>query len=308
LTLARFAVQLGRKGGTAMAVKVFSDTLCALGEGPIWAWDRLVWFDIEGRRLHARGRNGAETRWDFAEQASAAALLPDGFLLVAAETGLRILNAATGQHSRIAPLEAEQRTTRTNDARADRQGGFWIGTMGKTEADRAGNGAIWRFHGGMLRRLRTGVTIPNAICFAPDGRRAYFADSTRAQVYAWTLDTGGWPEGEPEVFLDLSGQGVAPDGAVVDAEGALWLALWDGGRLIRVLPDGSIAKEVALPVSRPTCPAFGPSPGGQLDRLYVTSAFTGLTEEARAAEPLAGCTFVLPIDVPGLPEPTVIIP
>jgi glycerate 2-kinase len=221
-----------------MAVKVFSDTRCALGEGPIWAWDRLVWFDIEGRRLHARGRNGAETRWDFAEQASAAALLPDGFLLVAAETGLRILNAATGQHSRIAPLEAEQRTTRTNDARADRQGGFWIGTMGKTEADRAGNGAIWRFHGGMLRRLRTGVTIPNAICFAPDGRRAYFADSTRAQVYAWTLDTGGWPEGEPEVFLDLSGQGVAPDGAVVDAEGALWLALWDGGRLIRVLPDG----------------------------------------------------------------------
>ena len=77
-----------------MAVKVFSDTRCALGEGPIWAWDRLFWFDIEGRRLHARGRNGAETRWDFAEQASAAALLPDGFLLVAAETGLRILNAA----------------------------------------------------------------------------------------------------------------------------------------------------------------------------------------------------------------------
>jgi sugar lactone lactonase YvrE len=291
-----------------MAVEVFSDTRCALGEGPIWAHDRLFWFDIEGRRLHARGTEGLEESWSFAEQASAAAILPDGCLLIAAETGLRVFHAATGQHSRIAPLEADLRETRSNDGRADRQGGFWIGTMGKAEADRADHGAIWRFHGGMLRRLRTGVTIPNAICFAPDGRRAYFADSTRAQVYAWTLDTGGWPEGEPEVFLDLSGQGVAPDGAVVDAEGALWLALWDGGRLIRVLPDGSIAKEVALPVSRPTCPAFGPSPGGQLDRLYVTSAFTGLTEEARAAEPLAGCTFVLPIDVPGLPEPTVIIP
>jgi sugar lactone lactonase YvrE len=290
-----------------MAVEVFSDTRCALGEGPIWAHGRLFWFDIEGRRLLARGAYGAEESWSFAEQASAAAILPDGFLLIAAETGLRIFDPATGQHSRIAPLEAELHATRSNDGRADRQGGFWIGTMGKTEADRAGHGALWRFHGGMLHRLRTGVTIPNAICFAPDGSRAYFADSVRAQVFAWRLDAGGWPEGEPEVFLDLSGRGVAPDGAVVDAEGALWLALWDGGKLIRVRPDGSVAAEVTLPVSRPTCPAFGPSAKGRLDRLYVTSAFTDLSEESRAAEPLAGAIFVLPLGVPGLPEPVVVI-
>ncbi len=291
-----------------MAVEVFSDTRCALGEGPIWAHGRLFWFDIEGRRLHARGPDRPEESWDFAEQASAATILPDGFLLIATETGLRIFDPATGQHNRIAPLEAELRATRSNDGRADRQGGFWIGTMGKTEADRAENGAIWRFHGGMLRKLRTGVTIPNTFCFAPDGSRAYFADSARAQVFSWALDAGGWPEGEPEVFLDLSGRGVAPDGAVVDAEGALWLALWDGGKVIRVRPDGSVAAEVALPVSRPTCPAFGPSAEGRLDRLYVTSAFTGLSEATRAAEPLAGATFVLEIDVAGLPEPTVVLP
>jgi sugar lactone lactonase YvrE len=291
-----------------MAVEVFSDTRCALGEGPIWAHGRLFWFDIEGRNLHARGAEGPEDRWSFAEQVSAAAILPDGFLLISGETGLRIFDPATGQHSRIAPLEAELTVTRSNDGRADRQGGFWIGTMGKTEADRADHGALWRFHGGMLHRLRTGVAIPNAICFAPDGSRAYFADSVREQVFSWPLDAGGWPEGEPEVFLDLSGRGVAPDGAVVDAEGALWLALWDGGKVIRVRSDGSVAAEVALPVGRPTCPAFGPSAGGRLDRLYVTSAFTGLSEEARAAEPLAGATFVLPIDVAGLPEPVVVLP
>jgi sugar lactone lactonase YvrE len=172
--------------------------------------------------------------------------------------------------------------------------------MGKT-GHMAENGALYRYHRGELRRLRTGVAIPNAICFAPDGRRGYFADTMQDRVFTWPLDAEGWPSAEPEVFFDFSGIEGGPDGAVVDSQGAIWVALWGGSRVLRILPDGTPGAEIALPASRITCPAFG----ADLCRLYVTSAWTGLVDDRRAHEPQAGRVFVTDIAVPGLPEPMV---
>ncbi len=115
----------------------------------------------------------------------------------------------------------------------------------------------------------------------------------------WGLDDAGWPVGAPEVFIDHGGGPGFPDGAAVDGDGFLWNAQWDGWRVARYAPDGALDRVVALPVARPTCPAFG---GPDLRMMYITSASVGLKAEALAAQPHAGGVFAVDLEAPGLPD------
>lgn len=279
--------------------RVFDHMSCELGEGPIWAEGRLFWFDILGRRLLARDTTGATGVWNFNEHVSAAGKPRSGGLLIASETALWLFDVESGERREIAPLEADNSATRSNDGRADRQGGFWISTIGKRAEQ--GAGSLYRLYRGELRPLRTALTIPNAICFSPLGDRGYFSDGNDACIHSWPLDAHGWPSAEPAPFFDFGPLGGAPDGAVVDAEGALWVAHWGAGRVLRILPDGTQDIEIALPAPQVTCPAFG----GDLDRIYVTTARENMSPEDRAAAPLSGATFEFPITIPGLAEPFV---
>jgi sugar lactone lactonase YvrE len=282
-----------------MSATVFDDTPCALGEGPLFAHGRLFWFDILNRRLHARAAgDAAAATWSFDEMFSAAGILPDGELLLASETGLWRFSPETGARERLLAVEADNPVTRSNDGRADRQGGFWIGTMGKSAEK--GAGSIWRFHRGELRRLVENVTVSNAICFAPDGRRGYYADTGTRKIMTWALDSDGWPSEEASVLADLADAG-PPDGAVTDVEGALWVALWGEARALRILADGSRDAEIPLPAPQPTCPAFG----DDLRTLYFTSARQGMDADALAAHPASGNVFATRVAMAGLPEPTV---
>jgi len=189
------------------------------------------------------------------------------------------------------PLEDDNGTTRSNDGRADPQGGFWIGTMGIKAQPYAG--AIYRYYRGELRQLFDRITISNAICFAPDGGAAYFTDSFSKRIQRVALDSEGWPKGEPEVFLDLRDAGLTPDGAVVDRDGNLWNAQWGAGRVACYSPDGALLRSLDVPASQTTCPAFG---GAESTTLFVTSAANGVDE------PQGGMTFYEDVGVEGQRE------
>lgn len=279
--------------------EVFDETRCELGEGPFWAEGRLYWFDILGKRLYAREESQAR-HWQFDEHVSAGGVLERGGLLVASETGLWRFDPASGERSRIVALEAENPANRSNDGRADRHGGFWVGTMSKTGEKRAG--ALYRYYRGELRKLRDGLTTPNGLCFTPDGRRGFFSDSGARHLFTWELDADGWPASDPEIFFAPEEAQGKPDGAVMDREGAIWCAMPGGGRVLRLGPGGGVGAEIRLPVAQPTCPAFG---GGDLTTLYVTTSREGLDADALASQPLAGATFAARVAVPGLPEPRV---
>lgn len=282
-------------------MELLVDQRCLLGEGPLYADGRLYWFDILARRLHSSDLDGgALEECQFAHPVSAAGRLADGRLLVASSRGLMRFDPASGTRELIAPLEEDDPATRSNDGRADRHGGFWIGTMG-LEAE-PGRGSLYRFFGGTLRRLRSGLGIPNAICFAPDGRTAYFADTSEATIWSWTLDSQGWPLGEPTVFVRVAPDRGGPDGAVVDREGCIWNARWGAGLVVRHAPDGREIERLELPVSQPTCPAFG---GPDNRTLFVTSARVGLDPARLGDEPHAGGVFTARLAVAGLPEPVV---
>lgn len=73
----------------------------------------------------------------------------------------------------------------------------------------------------------------------------------------------------------------------VDADGMLWVALWDGGKVVQIHPtSGEILSEVVVPnVRKVTSCAFG---GEDMNTLFITTARQGLTPEEERYEPHAG--------------------
>ena len=271
---------------------------CELGEGPLWhpVRNELFWFDILNRTLHSKAQS-----WTFPELVSAAGWISADELLIACETGLFRFNLVSGERTSVA--NAGTAETRSNDGRADRQGGFWFGTMGK-KAEK-GAGAIWRWYRGEVRQLFPGVTIPNSITFTLDGRAAHFSDTAAGKVMKVALDAQGWPSADPELWLDLDRAGLNPDGAVIDAGGRFWNAQWGAGRVAAYGPDGAFLEAVETPDAlQSSCPAFG---GADLTTMYVTTALEHLDAEARAKHPASGQVFAFPNIAKGLPEPQVLL-
>jgi len=274
---------------------IYDDTQCLLGEGPLWHPERqqFFWFDVLGCRLHTKGQ-----QWQFDEIVSAAGWVDADTLLIASETQLFTFNLATGTQEKKHALEADNPGTRSNDGRADPQGGFWIGTMGKdAEADA---GAIYRAYKGELRMLFPNITIPNAICFAPDGKTAYFTDSQVNRLMATDLDTQGWPTGTPRIIVDASGADFAIDGAVVAADGTIWNAQWGAARIVQYSPDGSLLSTIPVAAKQSSCPAFG---GADLSTLFCTSAAVGLNPPGADD----GKTFAIPTKTKGQAEHRVLL-
>lgn len=287
----------------ALTARIFDDRPCTLGEGLLWhpLRQQLFWFDILGQRLMSRDAAGAALEWAFDGPVSAAGWVDETTLLVASDRALMRFDLATGAREDIAPLEADRPETRSNDGRADPWGGFWIGTMGKRAEPEAG--AIYRYWRGELRRLFAPLGIPNAICFDAARECAYFCDTPRQQILRQRLDpANGWPKGEPELFVDLSGEGLFPDGAVVDADGQLWNAQWGAARVACYAPDGAFLGAASVPARHSSCPAFG---GPALETLFCTSARQGLGPETLASEPHNGLTFAISGTGRGVAEPRV---
>lgn len=277
-------------------MRALDDRICELGEGPFWHPGRrqFLWFDILGRRLLAQG--GEE--WRFDRMASAAGRVDARRLLLATETGLALLDLETGALADHVAVEADRPETRSNDGCADRQGGFWLSTMGKRAEP--GAGAIYRYYRGRVERLFGGLSIPNAISFAPDGRLAYFADTARQRVWAQPLDGEGWPEGPRRVFLDLAPEGLNPDGAAVDSEGGLWIAKWGAGAVMRYDPQGRRTHVLAVPGRHASCPAFGGEDRGD---MLVTTAREGI----EAPDAAQGLPYLLRPGFRGVPEAEVVL-
>lgn len=282
--------------------RLLIDSQCALGEGPIWHPGRqqLFFFDINEQTLFAVTSVGEiADSWLFNETIAAAAIIDDHTLALATDTGLKEFDLSTGGMNRINEIEADKPDTRTNDSRVHPSGAFWIGTMTRSEQE-APIGAVYHYRAGALTTLKSGIKIPNATCFSPDGRIAYWTDTPTKKIMKVETDPAtGLPVGEWTVFADVSEGRGYPDGAVVDSEGYLWNAKWGGSCVVRHAPDGSIDRVIEVPVSQVTCPAFG---GADLKTLFITTANKNLSAEQLAAEKVAGGLFVIDVDVAGQPE------
>jgi sugar lactone lactonase len=282
---------------------VLCDERCHLGEGPTYdaVTDTAWWFDIVERRLfEADLGSGRTVIHSLGVMGSALARIDTQRQLVVADDGLYIRALTDGRMELYLPLEADNPATRSNDARVHPSGTFWIGTMGRRAE--AGAGAIYALHRGELSRLYGEITIPNAICFSPDGAVGYFADTGKNTLFRVDLDAAtGLPRGAPVPLVIRRGGG-GIDGAVVDADGLIWNARWGGGCVDVYSPHGQHLRSLRVPARQSSCPAFV---GKDFSRLLVTSAWQDMTDDARRADPGHGRTFVLDVAARGRPEPDV---
>ncbi len=288
-----------------MSVSLFDKRICTLGEGPLWhpLRQQLFWFDILACRLLSQ-RDGQRLSWDFERPVSAAGWVDESHLLIADSISLFQLNIDKGDSKVLTLLEDNNSLTRSNDGRADPWGGFWIGTMGRNAEHQAGS--IYRYYQGELRKLHSGLTITNSICFDPQGRWVYFSDTAQSLVWKQTLDSeDGWPVHDPEIYLDLSKQQLNPDGAICDRSGNFWVALWGVSQVACFNEKAQLLTTISFPASHLTCPAWG---GENLDNLFVTSATLDLSQEDADSQPQAGQTFLSRTDgIKGQAEPAVIL-
>lgn len=272
-----------------------------LGESPIWD-DRaqcLYWVDIRRpaiRRLQTA--SGRIDSWTMPALVGSIALTDEDRLLVALPQFIALFDVVSGSLEAFARPPEVVPGHRFNDGRCDRAGRFWVGSM--NNVTRAPEGVLYKLEGrGELQPVRCGICIPNSLAFSPDGRTMYFADSLRYSLYAYDYDAASGAMSAERVIATTDPPGF-PDGSTVDAEGCIWNAEFDAGRIVRYAPDGRIEQVIPLPVQRPTCCAFG---GTDLATLYVTTASQKMSVAELAAQPLAGALLALEVGARGLPEP-----
>jgi len=288
-----------------MTITILDHTKSELGEGPTFdpesqtAW----WFDIVGKKLISHDFREEKTSFHKLDlMASMLAVVDDNRQLLATENGLYLHHTDTGAMTLHHPLEADNPVTRSNDGRVHPSGAIWIGTMGKN-AEKAAGGIYWFFKN-ELRLLYPKITIPNAICFSPDGRIGYFTDTTLNKIMTVRVDPiNGLPLSEPEILYDHTGQKGGLDGAITDTNGAIWIACWGASTLLHLSAEGKMLNSFALPVTQPTCPAFV---GEKLDRMIITSAWQG-KGETHAKKGDAGKTLLVDLAFSGKAEPRAVL-
>ncbi len=276
-----------------------------VGESPLWdpALRALWWVDIESNAIRQLVLGDAAPRsWTMPERVACLALHVDGGLVAGLET--RLAHVAFGADgaftlATLAPARHERPGMRFNDGRCDRAGRFWVGTMVRDMSANVDAGRMYRFDANGL--AETGIAnlyTPNGLAFDPDGRGMWWSDSHPLSQSIWhaPLAEDG-TLGQRRLVLDMRDLPGRPDGAAMDVDGGYWICANDGGRILRLLPDGRIDRTLRLPVSKPAMCSFG---GDALDTLFVTT-IQPLQPQGDDIE-LAGEVFALRPGTQGLAE------
>lgn len=273
-----------------------------LGESPVWsvAEQALYWVDVRAPAIHRLDPATADHRvWDMPEQIGSIGLASDSRLIAALRTGFFFFEPKTGGLAPIHDPEPDLPGNRLNDGKMDRKGRFWCGSM--ADPERAPAGTLYRLDpDGSCTAMADGITIPNALCWSPDGATMYFADSPERVIRAYDFDPASGAISNRREFARVPENDGVPDGATIDAEGYLWSAHMRGRRVTRYDPDGRIDRVIELPCDNVTSCGFG---GKNLDVLYITTARQRLSDRELAAQPLAGSLFAVEPGVTGIAEP-----
>jgi sugar lactone lactonase YvrE len=249
-------------------IQVALDANATLGEGPIWAPGLgLLWVDIKAFLIHTFDPVLAtDTAVNVGQRVSAVAQRRDGGLVAAVESGFATVDQATGACDVCAPVHGKT-PLRMNDGRCDAAGRFWAGAMGPALEANVGGLYCWTWGGEAVLHV-PGVTIPNGLDWSPDGKRMYFVESAANRIDVFDFDVAAGALGNRRVFAEIAAPAM-PDGLTVDADGGVWVALWEGGSVVRYTPNGDVDVAIAVPTPRVTSCAFG---GADLRDLFITSA------------------------------------
>ena len=269
------------------------------GEGIFWnpSDGRIWWTDIQGRAL-----------WSFDPVTTQSASIPmedrvccfapraAGGLIVAYSDRVVLFDPETKQETLVTLFEPENPETRLNDGRTDRQGRLVVGGM--NEVSGKPDSSVISIDGNLkVQTLIDQISCANSICFSPAGNTMFFADTPDREILAFDYEKGRGTLTNKRLHASFKQEPGLPDGSCVDAEGGVWNAEWEGHRVVRVAPNGTIDRVIDVPVWKPTCCAFG---GPNLDTLFITSSRLMSDEATLKKEPSAGGLFAVKPGIRGV--------
>ncbi len=291
----------------------------ALGESPFWHPNeqRLYWVDIPGCKiLRLQPETGVVDAWPMPQEPGCIAPARTGGqgngLVIALRDGVYRASTWGGPLVQLAASPYDVSTTRFNDGKCDAQGRLWAGTI--YEPRDAAKAALYCLDARgiaapALQARAGGATTANGLAWSPDGRKLYWADTPRHVVHVWDFEAATGALMNPRVFHQFApkpagwtygaaGYGGRPDGAAVDVDGNYYCAMFEGARLVKLSPAGTVLDDIPTPVGCPTMPCFG---GDDLRTLYLTTARHNRPAAELQAYPQSGCVFAMRVDTPGLP-------
>lgn len=297
--------------------------ICELSEAPFWDEENqcLYYVDLFGKEIHkfdpATGEDG-HTQLD----GRIGFIIPvkgtSDLFVVAKERDLLLITwDGKGEPSSkklLAEVDTDDavKVNRFNDGKCDPKGHLWAGTMGPEVSPGEfilKNGTLYSFE--RIKEPKKHVQeidISNGMEWSVDGKIFYFIDSLTYSVEAFDYNSCCPAVKNRRLVFDVKANdlGGTPDGLTIDSEGKLWVALFDGGAVVRFDPEsGEMLTKIDIPSSKVTSVAFG---GANLDELYVTTAWHDMTDEERIKYPLAGSMFrINNIGVKGLPSRPVLL-
>ncbi|MCX6445062.1 MAG: SMP-30/gluconolactonase/LRE family protein [Actinobacteria bacterium] len=264
---------------------------CDLGEGPYWddAQQELYFVDITNKQVKIFSPSDSSVKTiKFDQEVSAVFLDQKSELIVAARDGVFTASQDGALKTLLAPIEADDPSIRTNDAKCDSTGRMWVGTMAFDFTP--GVAALFTLDSKGLKQVVPVLTIANGLGWSRDQKSMYFIDSPtgRVDIFDCDLQSGELKNRRPLITFDVAA-GI-PDGLTTDEDGGIWVAFFGGGEVRRYDPSGELTHVVTLPVKQVTSCCFG---GKDMTELFITTARYAMNSESLAKEPLAGSLFRL---------------
>lgn len=251
-----------------------------IGESPVVQDGVVTWTDPVRRRVY-RFADGQVTKREVDQPIFGLAPLPDGRIAGTLEAGFCTLDGTTGPKAEIGA------GCRFNDLAIDARGGLWGGTMHK--AILAGRGAI--FHAptpdAPPRRVAGSLGVPNGMAFSADGKTLFVIDTLSRTLIAYPADSEAGMLDEPVIVSDFMNVPGKPDGMTRAPDGRFFVAMWGGGCIAELAPDGAMLRSIPVPAPNPSSAALAG------DKLYVTSSRMRLTPAQLESFPASGGLFAI---------------
>lgn len=273
---------------------------CILGEAAVWHKNKktCLWVDVESKILFEYQWETKEIKqYEFDNRISLVVPAQDDRLILALQGGLVKFDTVSGRLSSLpSPLDVDWGNYRFNDGGCDVNGRLWVSTMDLYH--REGAGAVYCIDNeGQVTRKIINISIPNGFVWSPDHKKLYYTDSVKREVYAYLFDAATGQIGFEGIVIRVPENLGLPDGMAMDAEGMLWIALWDGYGVGRFDPaNGRMIDFINVPAPQVTCCCFA---GDNLDHLVITTARSGMTPEALRNFPESGSVFITKMNVSG---------
>ncbi len=272
-------------------IEVFYEGL-DFGEGPRWHDDRLWLSDFFQRQVQSFGRSGdPRVEVELDDQPSGLGWLPSGELLVIAMTSRQVRRVDEEGRAHLHADLSSLATGDCNDMVVDGRGNAYVGNFGvHNEAGARIADLVLVRPDGSAEVVATDLLFPNGSVITPDGTTLIVGESMGGRYTAFTIRDDGRLT-DRRVWAEVAGK--APDGCVLDAEGAIWMADAFGTGCVRVTQGGEVVDAV-----KASQPVFACTLGGPDRRtLYLVTA-PGHGEEQNAGK-RKGRIETTEVEVPG---------